>query len=331
MPEIPSTMRAAVIHQFGGPDELTLETVDVPQVGPDEVLIAVHTAGVGVWDPHEREGSMADWMAGEPEFPYILGSDGSGTIAAVGDGVDRFEVGDRVFAFGFLNPKGGFYAEYCAIGADLVAPLPDGLGLQEAGALAVDGVTALQGLRTALDVQEEETLLVFGASGGVGHLAVQLARRMGVRTFAVASGDDGVELAGDLGAGAAVDGKGGDVAAEADRFAPDGFDAALLLAGGSGRDAALAAVRAGGRVAWPNGVEAPELPDGLEGISYDGEPSRRTLDELDQLIEAGPFRVHIAKSYPLERAAAAHRALDAHYLGKLALRVAEGDEPEGRG
>ena len=109
MSEMPDTMRAAVLHEFGGPEKLTVETVEVPEVDEGQVLIEVHTAGVGVWDPHEREGAMADWMDGEPAFPYILGSDGAGTVVAAGGAVDRFGVGDRVFAFGFLNPKGGFY------------------------------------------------------------------------------------------------------------------------------------------------------------------------------------------------------------------------------
>ena len=321
MPLIPDTMRAVVLHEFGGPEKLEVETAKVPDVGPDEVLVEVHTAGVGVWDPYEREGGMTDYMEREPSFPYIPGSDGAGTVAATGDDVQRFDVGDPVFVFGFLNPKGGLYAEYAALDADRVAPLPDGLDLEQAGVLAVDGITALQGLGQALAIEEGQTLLVFGASGGVGHLAVQIARRTGARVLAVASGDDGVALVQELGADAAVNGKGGDVAGAAERFAPEGVDAALLLAGGPGREAAIAAVRDGGRVAWPNGVAAPELSDRLTGQAYDGMPSREALDALVELIEAGPFRVHVARTFPLEQAADAHRALGEHYLGKLALDV----------
>ena len=192
MPRIPDTMRAVVLHEFGGPEKLEVVTAKVPDVGPDEVLVEVHTAGVGVWDPYEREGGMTDYMEREPSFPYIPGSDGAGTVAATGDDVQRFDVGDPVFVFGFLNPKGGLYAEYAALDADRVAPLPDGLDLEQAGVLAVDGITALQGLGQALAIEEGQTLLVFGASGGVGHLAVQIARRTGARVLAVASGDDGV-------------------------------------------------------------------------------------------------------------------------------------------
>ena len=323
MADIPDTMRAVILEEFGGPEKLKPATVEVPSVDAGEMRIAVHTAGVGVWDPHEREGAMTEYVDRDPEFPYILGSDGSGTVAAVGDGVERFETGDRVFAFGFLNPKGGFYAEYAVLDADFVAPLPDGLDLRGAGTLAVDGVTALAGLERILDVGEGDDLAVFGASGGVGHFAVQLAGRMGARVLAIASGEDGVELVEELGADAAVDGRGGDVSGAVERFAPDGLDAALVLANGTGLGAVLASVRDGGRVAWPNGVEAPELPAGVEGEAYDGRPSREALARLVELVEAGPFRVHVARTFPLEEAESAHRALDDHYLGKLALRVRE--------
>ena len=318
----PDAMRAAALDRFGGPGALSMQTLPVPDVGPDEVLIRVHTAGVGVWDPYEREGQMTEMMDREPRFPYVLGSDGAGTVIATGEDANRFKEGDVVYAVGFLNPKGGFYAEYAAVKAPHVAPLPSGLSLEQAGALGVDAVTALRGLRDTLNLQAGEALLVFGASGGVGHLAVQLAKRMGARVFAVASGEDGVALARDLGADEAVDGKSSNAGEAARQFAPDGFDAALVTASGAGLDAALAAVAGGGRVAWPNGVmPAPEPPESARGESYDGMPSREVLEAINRLIEAGPLQVHVARTFGLEEVAEAHQALSDHYLGKLALRV----------
>ena len=318
------TMRAAALDQFGGPDQLAVHTLPVPDVGSGELLIRVHTAGVGVWDPFEREGQMVEMMEGEPRFPYVLGSDGAGTVAAVGADVQGFQEGDEVYAVSFLNPKGGFYAEYAVTEADYAAPVPRDLDQEQAGALGVDAVTALRGLRDTLGLQEGEALLVYGASGGVGHLAVQLAKRMGARVLAVASGADGVALAEALDADAAVDGKTGDVAEAARQFAPDGLDAALVTAGGGSVEEALTSVRSGGRIAWPNGVmPEPQPPEGVEGSAYDGEPGRELLDRLNELIEAGPFRVHVARTFGLDEAAEAHRALDEHFLGKLALTVGE--------
>lgn len=326
MPNVPDVMRAAALSEFGGPDNLSLEPVPVPELDPDEILIRVHTAGVGVWDPVEREGTMATWTDHDPTFPYILGSDGSGEVVAVGDRVRRFEVGDRVYATGFLNPKGGFYAEYAAVKAEHAHHIPDGISMEEAGAMPVDAVTALRGLRDELELKEDETLLVWGASGGVGHLAVQLANRMGARILAVASGANGVDMVRELGADEVVEGRDGDFTEPLRRLAPNGLDKALVLAQGERLAEALEAMHQGGRVAWPNGVTPePQPPRGVAASSYDGRPDRDILDELNRLIQSGPFQVHVHRTFPLEAAAEAHRHLDEHFLGKLALHV-EADE-----
>jgi NADPH:quinone reductase-like Zn-dependent oxidoreductase len=312
-------MHASAIDQFGGP--ITPHTLPVPQVGPDEILIRIESAGIGVWDPFEREGGFAKIYGGNPKFPYVLGSDGAGTVEEVGPDVRDFKHGDRVYAFGLMNPKGGFYAEYAAVKASDASPIPGKLTVEQAGALPVDAMTALRGLDDTLGLKRGESVMIFGAGGGVGHMAVQLAKRMGARVFAVASGKDGVELAHKLGADALVEGHSDDVLIAARRFAPDGLDAALVTAGGNAANRALMAVREGGRVAYPNGVEPePRVRTGVTIKSYDGMPDPAAIKKLNQLIEAEPFEVHIARTFPLDQAAEAHRTLDEHFLGKLALR-----------
>lgn len=319
---IPETMRAIAIDRFGGVEEMKQRTLPVPRVGPDDVLIRLEYAGVGEWDPFEREGGYAEMTGETPAFPYILGSEGAGTVAAAGERVRGFAPGDRVYGVGFLIPKAGFYAEYVAVPAEFVARIPGTLTAEEAAGLGGIGITAVRGLDDVLRVRPGESVLVFGAGGGVGHAAVQLARRMGARVLAVASGADGVALARRLGADAAVDGRADDVPAAVRAFAPEGLDAALLLAGGGVADAALRALRAGGRVAYPNGVEPePRVPDGVPLHAFNGEPDGEVMERLGRLVDAGPFQVHVARTFPLEQAADAHRALDEHYLGKLALRV----------
>jgi NADPH:quinone reductase len=343
-----NTMKSVAIDHFGGLETMKPRTLPVPEVGPDEVLIRVESAGVGVWDPFEREGGFAKEYNVEPKFPYVLGSDGAGTIAAVGERVNaggqaRFKEGDRVYAFSLMNPKGGCYAEYVAVKADDVSPIPGKLTTQQAGAMPVDAMTALRGLDDTLHLKPGESVMIFGASGGIGHLALQLAKRMGARVLAVASGADGVALCRRLGADAVVDGHKDDVATAARQFAPDGLDAALLTAGGEAADKALTAMRKGGRVAYPNGVEPePTSPSGLDLKikSYDGTPDPQAIEKLNRLIVmgqpglgapsvAGPgvgapavgaFEVHIARVFPLDQAAEAQRALDDHYVGKLALQ-----------
>jgi NADPH:quinone reductase len=324
-----NTMKAIALDRFGGLETLKLQMLPVPEVGPNEVLIQVEWAGVGKWDPFEREGGFAREFGIEPKFPYVLGSDGAGTIAAVGDRVKELKPGERVYAFAFLNPKGGFYAEYAAIKVDDVSRIPGELTTRQAGAMPVDAMTALRGLDDTLALKPAESVMIFGASGGIGHLAIQLARRMGARVFAIASGADGVALVKSLGAEAVVVGRKDDIAAAARQFAPDGFDAALMTAGGPAADKALTAMRAGGRVAYPNGVEPrPKPPSGVDAKSYDGMPDPQAIEKLNRLIESsgwpgtGLFEVHVARSFPLDQAADAHRALDEHYLGKLVLQTA---------
>ena len=319
------TMRAVAVERFGGPDAMAVQAVPVPDVGPHDVVIRVEYAGVGEWDPFEREGGYAQMLGVQPDFPYVLGSEGAGDVVAVGADVNRLSVGERVYAAGFLNPTGGFYAEYVAVDADLVAPVPPQLTMEQAGAMSGVGVTALRGLDDALALEADDALAVVGASGGVGHLAIQLAKRMGARVLAVASGHDGVVLAEQLGADVAIDGRAERVADAADAFAPEGLDAVLLTTGGMVANDAVDRVRPGGRVAYPTGVQP--VPDERSHVTirnYNGEPDREIIERLNRLIGTDPFDVHVAQTFPLDGAAQAHQMLDQHYLGKICLRVTAG-------
>ncbi|QRO00251.1 NADP-dependent oxidoreductase [Archangium violaceum] len=319
-PAIPDKMKAAAFDRFGGPEVLGIKTVPVPTCGDDEILIRVEAAGVAVWDPVEREGEMAGMMEGGPRFPYVPGTDGAGEVISVGRNVRRFKEGDRVYAMAFLSPKGGFYAEFAVVKEKHAARIPRGMKVEQAATLAADGITALQGLEDHLRLQAGQRLLIFGASGGVGHIALQLARRLGARVLAVASGEDGVELARRLGAEAVVEGHHGDVEKACRDFAPDGLDAALVLACNDRCQSVLKKhVRQGGRIAHPNGVEPP--PQGPEVIAYDGVPRQSTLERLNELIEAGPFHLEIGRVYAMEEAARAQKEVLQHHLGKLALRI----------
>ena len=186
------TMRAIALDRFGGPETLKVQTIPTPEPDADEILIHVECAGVGAWDPFEREGGFVEVLGQKPEFPYVLGTDGAGTVAAVGENVKDFKEGDRVYAAELGNPKGGFYAEYAVVKAENASLIPGDLNMDQAAVLPSDGLTALKGLEGVLRLEPDESVMIFGASGGIGHIAVQLAKRMGARVFAVASGNDGV-------------------------------------------------------------------------------------------------------------------------------------------
>jgi NADPH:quinone reductase-like Zn-dependent oxidoreductase len=314
-------MQAAAIDEFGG--AITPHMLPVPQAGPDEILIRVESAGIGVWDPFEQQGGFAKMMGTQPRFPYVLGSEGAGTITEVGRQVQGFKKGDRVYAMALANPKGGFYAEYAAVGAEHASPIPASLTVEQAGVMPVDAMTALIGLDEILRLKSGESILIFGASGGIGHLAVQLAKRMGARVLAVASGSDGVALVKRLGADAVIDGRRDDITADARKFSPNGIDCILLTAGGEAMEKAIQTCRAGGRVAYPNGVDpAPSPRPGVTIQNYDVEPTSQSIARLNHLITQAPFEVHVARTFPLDQAAQAHQALNQHFLGKMALRPA---------
>ncbi len=320
MPTIPTTMSAVAIDHFGGPKVLKLHTLPVPMPGPSEVLIEVDTAGVGSWDADIRGG----WSpGGHIKFPYVLGYEGSGTVVSLGSRIHRFKIGDHVYAYSWNNPKGGFYAEYTAVPAEKVAPIPKRLDLFHAGAIPITGLTALQGIDDVLELKRDEHILIHGASGGVGTLAVQFARLRHARVFASVSGEDGVELALRLGAHAAVNGKAEDIAETARRFAPKGVEAVLALAGGPGFQKCLDATRDGSRVAYPNGVEpVPRKRKGTEMLSYDAVAGIREFERLNRAVMDANLEVPIAATYPLASAAKAHKRIEeGHVLGKIVLRI----------
>lgn len=319
---IPQVMQAAAIGRFGPPSAIRVREQRVPKPGPDEVLIRIDVAGVGSWDPSIRDGSWR--RPGGARFPLVLGTDGTGIVVRKGSRVRRFRAGDRVYAYEFGNPKGGFYAEYAAVRAGHVAPVPRRLGPVQAGAAAPIALTALQGIVGKLRLRRRQTVLIFGASGAVGTLAVQFARHRGARVLATASGRRAAALVRRLGADAVVDARREDAAARLWKLAPEGIDAALAFAGGEGLERCLDLMRPGGRVAFPNGIEPgpPRRRKSIRYSAYDLAVNPRWFRRLQRSIGKAPVRVPIAATFPLARAAKAHQRLArGQVLGTLVLRV----------
>lgn len=320
VPPIARTMQAAAIDRAGGPEVITPHTLAVPEPGADEVLIALHTAGVATWDVDLRRHPE---QIKNSRFPLVLGTDGAGTVAAVGARVRGFKIGDAVYSYSWDNPHGGFYAEYVAVPAQRVGHVPPGLGLRDAGAIGTTALTAIQGIDDALHIKSGQTLIIHGAAGGVGTLALQFARLRGARVLATASGDDGLSLVKGLGAAAVVDGRRGDIVAAAHQLAPAGVDAVLALAGGESLERCLDALRRGGRLAYPSGVEpVPKARAAISVVRYDAIPGPKEFERLNEAIVAAKLQVPIAAEYPLSQAAQAHERIEqGHVLGKIVLGI----------
>jgi NADPH2:quinone reductase len=319
--KLPETMKAAAIDRAGGPEVITVHTLPVPKPEADELVIALDSAGVASWDVYLRTHPQA---IKHSAFPLVLGTDGAGTVAAVGEKVKRFKVGDQVYSYSWDNPHGGFYAEYVAVPAERVGRVPQGLTLRQAGAIATTGLTAIQGIDDALHLKAGDTLIIHGASGGVGSLALQFAKLRGVKVLATASGEDGLAFVKGLGADAVVDGRHGDIAAAAHEFAPGGVDAVLAFAGGDSLERCLDALRAGGRVAYPYGVRPDPKPrdDTAAVIRYNAIPGPEEFERLNRAIEAVKLKVAIEAEFPLAQADKAQERVEAgHILGKIVLRV----------
>jgi NADPH:quinone reductase-like Zn-dependent oxidoreductase len=311
-------MRAVVIHEFGGPEVLRVEEVPTPEPIPTEVQVRVEAAGINPVDFKTRQGKGMAAVLGEP--PLRMGWDVAGTVTAVGGGVTRFEVGDEVFGMPWFPRQAGAYAEYVTAPSRHFAGKPHALSAIEAGALPLAGLTAWQIVVDTIRLQDGDDLLIQGAAGGVGHLAVQIAKARGATVVATARAEQAEWLRG-LGADRVIDYR-------EERFEDHvaDFDAAIDFPGSYG-ERTLTALRPGGTlVSVPSG-SSPELVElakqrGQRATGFLVEPDPVGLEGLSELIEAGRLQVRVDRVFDLGEAAEAHRQAEAgHAGGKLVLRV----------
>jgi len=316
-------IRAIRLHEHGGPDVLTLEEIERPEPGPGEVRIDAEAVGVNPVDTYFRAGDYP-----VPGLPFVPGSDVAGTVGAVGPGVDRFAVGDRVYATGLGNGRSGTYAEACLAPVDFVAPLPESVSAADGAALSLVGMTAWQAFVEHAEIEPGETVLIHGASGGVGHIAVQLADQMGALVVATASESAHDELA-DLGADVTVDYHGDDLAARIEAADPPSvildthFDEYLQLdadvAADGARVVCIGNATEQARFHDANVAKSKELTYQFMSM-YNTPDKSRVLARLATLAERGAVTPTIHRRYDLADAAAAQRdVLEESFLGKLVL------------
>ncbi|MGI8631358.1 MAG: NADP-dependent oxidoreductase [Solirubrobacterales bacterium] len=314
-------MRAMAIEEFGDADTITELDLPDPKLGPDGVLIAVAAAGVNPVDFKVREGKLAE--AFPYRFPLILGWDVAGTVQEVGPAVTTVGKGDAVMAYARKHVLSeGTYAELVTVTEQMVAPAPASIEVQDAAGLPLAGLTAWQAIEK-MDIERGSTVLVHGAAGGVGHLAVQIAVDRGLEVIGTASArnHDAVRA---LGASEVVDYRETDVVAAVRELRPDGVDAVFDLFGGEAQQQSLSVLRRGGHLV---SLANPPDPDACEQHGVLGHyvfvrPDGEQLAGLATMIDAGSIRPDIAERSPVDQAADAHRRQeDGHVRGKQVLTV----------
>jgi NADPH:quinone reductase-like Zn-dependent oxidoreductase len=315
-------MRAIAVERFGGPEVLTPVEVEPPSPISTEVLVEVHAAGVNPVDYKTRRGEGVARSAGPP--PFVPGWDVAGVVVSAGYGVTRFRPGDRVFGMPRFPRAAGAYAEYVTAPSLQLARIPPGLDFIQAAAIPLAALTAWQALIDAAGLTAGQTVLVHGASGGVGHLAAQLVAALGSTVIATARRSSH-EFLRALGIAELIDREAVPVGSAAQEA-----DVVVDLVGGSDTRSALGALRSGGvLLAVADGAdEATKAEAGRMGVHVMEplvEPDGRGLDQIAALVERGALRVAVDSVLSLEAAAEAHRRLEEGGVrGKLVLSVRDG-------
>jgi NADPH:quinone reductase len=325
-------MKAVQIERFGAPEVLEVAEVSSPEPQGDEVLIEVEAAGVNRADLLTRSGLYH--RAGQP--PLVPGFEGSGVVREVGDSVERFAPGDRVFAFG---GRPGFYAEQVAVSERRVVGVPEGLDFASAAALPTAPLSAWYCLRHLARLGAGEKILIYAAASGVGDAAVQIAKLTDAEVLAVAGSEEKVAWALRNGADHGVNYAERDVLSEIDViFGEGGVDVVLDAVGGLRFAEALKAVGHGGRVValanvalepstvdtrdfYPKNatIHGFQLTNLVERLGYD---PRGDLEELARLAARGELKVHVDVIFPLAEAAEAHRHMEGRRnRGKVILET----------
>jgi NADPH2:quinone reductase len=319
-------MKAICVHRFGGPEELRLEDVHNPVAAGGQVVVSVASVGVNPLETYVRAGKY-----GPKEFPYTPGTDAAGVIDSIGPGVDQFKVGQRVYVY---HPPGGAYAQKMLCKAEHVHALPDRLSFEQGAAVGVPFATAYRAMFIRGHAQPSQTILIHGASGGVGTAALQLARNLGMTIFGTAGSEQGLALVKSLGATVALNhhekgylerlkqitgGKGVDLIIES--LANENLEKDLDILARRGR---VVVVGSRGKV---------EI-DPRQTMVKDSDIRGMSLMHSDQaelaLIHAalgagfanGSLTPVVGKTFPLEQAPAAHVAvMEGKSNGKIVLTV----------
>ncbi len=301
------------VHELGGPEVLRVEEVDIPTPGQDELLIRVLAAGVGPWDAHLRQGGYTG------PLPYTPGGEFAGLVEGDTGAFASFDDGTPVYGYPGLT---GCYAQYVTCPVEQLAPIPAALSVTDAAALPIDGLTAEQGLTDELNVGAGDQVLITAGAGGLGHLAVQIARGLGAFVVATASPQHH-EFVHKLGAVAVIDHTRPDWPERVRDVTGGGVGKVLACAeptlGGAAR-----AARDGAAIATPVSADYPEAHR-VSWRPYNGRPRGSRLIRMAPWLDDGTLSVHVSARYYWQNAASAQRKVgEGHTRGKVVLIVDDG-------
>ncbi|OIK09293.1 NADP-dependent oxidoreductase [Bacillus sp. MUM 13] len=310
-------MKAIVIEQYGGKEQLKEAEMKKPEAGENEIIIKLEATSINPIDWKLREGYLKEMLPFE--FPIILGWDAAGTVDSIGSGVTDFKPGDRVFARPATTNR-GTYAEYAAVDDILAAKIPDNVSFEEAASIPLAGLTAYQALFDFGEVKEGDKVLIHAGAGGVGSLAVQLAKNAGTYV-ATTAGTQNVEFMKSLGADEVIDYKKQDF----DKILHD-YDFVLDSMGGEIQEKSFSVLKEGGKM--PSLVSEPdkELAEKkkIKAASIWLNPNGQQLEELAKLMEEGKLKAIIGETFPLsaEGIRSAHEKSESHHAkGKIVIKA----------
>jgi NADPH:quinone reductase-like Zn-dependent oxidoreductase len=315
---VPTTMKAVVVHEYGPPEVARFEDAPVPAPKDNEALVKVIAAGVNPADPLAVSGTHAkEWGT---QLPLIPGYDIAGTVVKVGTAVTKLKPGDAVYGYPLM---GGGWAEYCVVAETDAALKPKTATYSEAAAVPLAALTAWQALVDTIDLKSSQTILIQGGSGGVGSMAVQLAKLRGARVLATASTAN-QEMLKQLGADVAID-----YTKQKFEDTAKNVDAVLDTVGGETFIRSCKVVKRGGIICTLVGAEGPAgIKDlGIRAVGLWVKPNAQQLSEIAKLIDEKKLKPMVTEELPLsEGVRALKQAATHHTRGKIVLKVA--DEPK---
>jgi NADPH:quinone reductase-like Zn-dependent oxidoreductase len=314
-------MKAIVLHEYGGPEVLRYEAAARPEPKEDEVLIRIMAASANPVDVAIRSGKYAQYF--HTTLPLIPGMDASGVVEKVGSKISKLKTGDPVYAFFTLEREGG-YAQFAVARENEVVRKPAALTYEQAAAVPAVGSTAWQALIDEAHLGAGQTVLIHGGSGGVGHIAIQIAKARGARVLATASTENQQFLK-TLGADEPID----YTKTKFENVAKD-VDVVLDGVGGETLERSYGVVKKGGIIVTIAGeLDQAELDKhGIRGASISASPKSDTFENLTRLIESKKLSPVVTQLFPLDKAAEAQKQIATrHTRGKLVLQVAATSKP----